>query len=81
MLNADRSDTYPYFEVVFKYTKKFLAVDTIDVIGLYIFVQIYTNIFTTFTCTLTTFVFIQILNGDENYLPFHSWRNFAMKKN
>jgi hypothetical protein len=24
---------------------------------------------------------IQILNGDEIYLPFCSWRNFSMKKN
>ncbi len=47
----------PFFKVAFKYTKKFLAVDTIDVIGLYIFVQLYTFIFTAFTHTLTTFIF------------------------
>lgn len=48
----------PFFKVGFKYTKKFLAVDTIDVIGLYIFVQLfYKFIFIAFTHTLTTFVF------------------------
>jgi hypothetical protein len=57
MLNAYRSETYHFFKVAFKYTKKFLAVDTIDVIGLYIFVWFYTFVFTAFTHTLTTFVF------------------------
>jgi hypothetical protein len=58
LINARQEWKLPYFKVGFKNTKKFLAVDTIDVIGLYIFVQLlYTFIFTAFTLTLTTFVF------------------------
>jgi hypothetical protein len=40
----------------------FLAVVTIDVIGLYIFVQLYTFVFAAFTHTVTIFVF-DLFNG------------------